>query len=75
MEFLPFALDTFGLLHPKSDELLKRLARRNAETVTNIWGNDSVPAHAGRARTEYATAGWGYGPQFFPVCSVSLNKL
>ena len=52
MEFLPFALDTFELLHPKSHELLKRLARRNAETnaetVTNIRGNESVPAHAGR---------------------------
>ena len=48
MEFIPFALDTFGLLHPKSHELLKRLARRNAETVTNIRRNDSVPAHAGR---------------------------
>ena len=48
MELLPFAMDTFGLLHPKSHEFLKRLARRDAETVTNIRENDSVTAHAGR---------------------------
>ena len=64
MEFLPFALDTFGLLHPKSHELLKRLARRNAETVTNIGGNDSTPAHACLARS---SRGRGWRERFAQV--------